>query len=247
MRVDVAVLGAGMVGVCVALHLQKRGRAVVLVDRRGVAEETSFGNAGIIQREAVFPHAFPRDLGDLLRYGVNRSIDASYHLSALPHIAPFLWRYRSHSNPKRHAEITRSHARLIEHCVAEHDALAAEAGAAGLLRRAGWIRLYRTPAKRDAGFADAERAQRDYRCRLSDAGCTRAARSRAAPDAEPPAACIGPSRLRWAIRRRLRCLSAALRSARRTVRAGRRRNVDRERLRLARSAARKDRSRRGSG
>jgi D-amino-acid dehydrogenase len=162
MKADFVVLGAGIVGVCVALHLQKRARAVVLVDRRGVGEETSFGNAGIIQREAVFPHPFPQELGMLLRYARNRSIDASFHLAALPHIAPFLWRYRRHSQPKTYTDITRSHARLIEHCVAEHAALALEAGANDLLRREGWIRMYRTPQKRDAGFADAERAKREF-------------------------------------------------------------------------------------
>src|SRR5262245_66278722 len=137
MKADVIVLGAGMIGVCVALHLQKRGRAVVLVDRRGAAEETSFGNAGIIQREAVSPHAFPQDFATILRYGLNRSVDAYYHVSALPHIASFLWRYWRNSQKARHAEITRHYARLIEHCVVEHDSLAAEAGARDLLRRAG--------------------------------------------------------------------------------------------------------------
>ena len=48
MRADVVVLGAGIIGICVALHLQKRGRSVVLLDRRGAAEETSFGNAGLV-------------------------------------------------------------------------------------------------------------------------------------------------------------------------------------------------------
>ena len=57
MRADVVVLGAGIVGVSVALHLQKRGRAVVLVDRRGPGEETSFGNAGLIQSEGSTPTA----------------------------------------------------------------------------------------------------------------------------------------------------------------------------------------------
>jgi len=40
MTYDVLVLGAGMVGVSAALHLQQRGRSVVPVDRRGAAEET---------------------------------------------------------------------------------------------------------------------------------------------------------------------------------------------------------------
>ena len=60
---DVIVLGAGMVGVSTALHLQKRGRSVVLVDRRGAGEETSYGNTGIIQREGVVPYPFPRQIG----------------------------------------------------------------------------------------------------------------------------------------------------------------------------------------
>ena len=33
LKADVLVLGAGMVGVSAALHLQKRGRNVVLIDR----------------------------------------------------------------------------------------------------------------------------------------------------------------------------------------------------------------------
>ena len=40
---DAIVLGAGIVGVSIAVHLQKRGRATVLVDRRGAAEETPYG------------------------------------------------------------------------------------------------------------------------------------------------------------------------------------------------------------
>src|SRR6188508_2574927 len=107
MRSDVMVLGAGMVGVCVALHLQKRGRSVVLVDRRGAAEETSFGNAGLIQREGVYPYGFPHDFGALLRYGLNRTIDAHYHPSALPRLARFLWAYWHHSRPRRHAGIAK--------------------------------------------------------------------------------------------------------------------------------------------
>src|SRR5919106_4821056 len=89
-RSDVVVLGAGIVGICVALHLQKRSRAVVLLDRRGPAEETSFGNAGLVQREGVYPYGFPHDFGALFRYSLNRTIDAHYHPSAIRHLAPFL-------------------------------------------------------------------------------------------------------------------------------------------------------------
>ena len=161
-RHDIVVLGAGIVGICVALHLQKRARSVVLMDRRGAAEETSFGNAGLIQREGVYPYGFPHDFGALLRYGFNRTIDAHYHPSALPKLAPFLWQYWHHSRPARHAEVARRYAKLIEHCVSEHEALIAAAGADELVRRAGWMKVFRSPRERDLRFAEAERWQRDF-------------------------------------------------------------------------------------
>ena len=51
--------------------------------------------------------------------------------SAIPRIAPFLWLYWKHSRPARHRAIAHLYAKLIEHCLAEHEALAAEAGATG--------------------------------------------------------------------------------------------------------------------
>src|SRR5258706_4169427 len=99
---DALVLGAGIVGVSVALHLQKRGRATVLVDRRGAAEETSYGNAGLVQREGVYPYGFPHDFGALFRYVLNRTIDAHYHTSAIPRLAPCLYKHWHISRPARH-------------------------------------------------------------------------------------------------------------------------------------------------
>jgi D-lysine oxidase len=162
MRAEVVVLGAGIVGICVALHLQKRQRSVVLVDRRGPAEETSFGNAGLIQREGVYPYGFPHDFGALLRYGLNRTIDAYYHPSALPRLAPFLLQYWRYSRPARHAEVARHYSKLIEHCVSEHQALAVEAGATGFLHRSGWMKVFRTERERDRRFAEAGRWNREF-------------------------------------------------------------------------------------
>jgi D-amino-acid dehydrogenase len=162
MRSDALVLGAGIVGICAAVHLQKRGRSVILVDRRGAAEETSFGNAGLVQREGVYPYGFPHDFGALIRYAFNRTIDAYYHPSALPRLGPFMFRYWMHSRPARHAEVARKYAKLIEHCVAEHDALALEAGATAFFRRVGWLKLFRTERERDKRFAEAERLRREF-------------------------------------------------------------------------------------
>jgi D-amino-acid dehydrogenase len=159
---DAIVLGAGIIGISVALHLQQRGKSVVLVDRRGAAEETSYGNAGLIQREGVYPYGFPHDYGALVRYGMNRTIDAHYHPSAVLSLAPFLWKYWHFSRPARHEKIAHIYSHLIEHCVTEHDKLAQAAGATGFLKRTGWMKVFRTERERDVRYAEATRWNQEY-------------------------------------------------------------------------------------
>ena len=191
MRADIAVLGAGIVGICVALHLQKRGRAVALLDRRGAAEETSFGNAGLIQREGVYPYGFPHDFGALLRYGFNRTIDAYYHPSALPRLAPFLLKYWRYSRPARHAEVARRYSKLIEHCVSEHETLAEEAAACGFLHRTGWLKVFRTERERDLRLEEAARWKREFGIDY------RALDARALRELEPHVAPVLVGALHW--------------------------------------------------
>ena len=145
-RTDAIVLGAGIVGTSIALHLAKRGLAVALVDRAGIGEQTSFGNAGIIEGNTIFPPAFPSDPAALLRIALKRASEANYHLSFLPQIAPWLLAFRAASQPQRLVETARLMRPLFSHVVAEHEALMAESGAAHYLRKTGWLKVYRTEA-----------------------------------------------------------------------------------------------------
>ncbi|MEM7242304.1 MAG: FAD-binding oxidoreductase [Pseudomonadota bacterium] len=67
MQDRIAVIGGGIVGVSTALHLQRRGQKVVLIDpvEPGDPAQTSFGNAGILAREGVSPVATPAVLFDI--------------------------------------------------------------------------------------------------------------------------------------------------------------------------------------
>ncbi|WP_293781299.1 D-amino acid dehydrogenase [uncultured Oxalicibacterium sp.] len=57
---QVAVIGAGVVGVCTAYFLAEAGHEVVVMERRNhVAEEASFGDAGLLACDAVAPLAAP--------------------------------------------------------------------------------------------------------------------------------------------------------------------------------------------
>ena len=143
---SVLVLGAGMVGTCTALQLRLQGHDVTLVDRRPPGRETSYGNAGIIQREAVEPHPFPRDLAVLLRVALKRGADVNYHLAALPGLTGRMFRYWSASSPARYAPIARAYGALIAHSTETHEPLIALAGADDLVSRAGYHHVYREPA-----------------------------------------------------------------------------------------------------
>src|SRR3954467_11430305 len=99
-RTDAIVLGAGIVGTSVALHLAKRGLSVALVDKRGPGEETSYGNTGVIVGASVFPTAFPRNLKKLLQVAFKRAPEANYHWGDLLKVAPWLFSYYRFSTPE---------------------------------------------------------------------------------------------------------------------------------------------------
>jgi D-lysine oxidase len=157
-KADVVVLGAGIVGVSAALHLQQRGRDVVLLDKHDLAgQETSYGNAGLIEAASVFPLMFPRDIGQIFRYALNRSTDMHYHVSDLPVFLPWLLRYFLASSPERALRSGMAALPLIQRSLLEHEALIAEAQVPELLRRNGWIKLFRSDASMAKAIGALER------------------------------------------------------------------------------------------
>jgi len=156
-KADVVVLGAGIVGVSAALHLQARGRDVAIVDRLGLAAgEASFGNTGIVQAEAVFPYAFPRNPREIARAALNRDPRAQMRFGSLPAISPWLWRYFLASAPRPRLASAAALRPLVARSVAEHEAFAGPAGAGALLRKGGWIKAFRTEGGRQKVLADLE-------------------------------------------------------------------------------------------
>jgi D-amino-acid dehydrogenase len=156
MTTSILVLGAGMVGTCTALHLQQRGFDVTLVDRRAPGQETSMGNAGLIQREAVEPYAFPREPGFLLDAALGRGAQVHWHAQGLWQMGRALLRYRYHSHPQRHAQATQAYSRLIAHATQAHEPLIAAALAQDLISREGFRFVFRTAESFDAAAQRAE-------------------------------------------------------------------------------------------
>jgi D-amino-acid dehydrogenase len=157
-RTQVIVLGAGIVGTSVALQLAKRGVAVALVDKRGPGEETSYGNAGVLEGNTLFPHAFPSRIPALLRLALKRAPEANYHLSFLPKIAPWLFAYRANTTPEASLKFAATMRPLFANAISEHETLMNESDATRYLRKDGWIKLYREESSFQSNLRERELA-----------------------------------------------------------------------------------------
>ena len=154
---DTIVLGAGIIGVSVAIHLAERGRSVLLIDRRGLGKRRPSEMPACFSERGIALHRFPQDLATILRHARNRSIDSHYHASALPLIGPFLRADRRHSRSTTYRRIQQAYEPLIARSIEEHALLVDKAGAAGLIRKDGWISGYRSAFAFDTAAEEADR------------------------------------------------------------------------------------------
>ena len=167
MSTDFLVLGAGMVGTCTALQLVRRGHRVALIDRRPAGQETSYGNAGFIQREAVEPYAFPRDRASLWQAATRSGLAVHYHFTALPGLWRTLARYWRASGPRHYPEIARAYGALITHCLSEHEALMTLAGVEHGVQRLGYHSVFRSAKALEQAARKAEALSQAQGLRLS--------------------------------------------------------------------------------
>ena len=149
-RYDVAVVGAGIVGVSTALHLLMRGKKVLLVDRGGVGQETSSCNSGIIETSYVLPFS-PPSYKHMARILLDTDTAVRFHYLSLPHylgwIADFYLKSR--------IDIRRNNGKLLRPLIAcaldEHRALMRGTEAERHLSVTGRVKLHRS----EASFAGA--------------------------------------------------------------------------------------------
>jgi D-amino-acid dehydrogenase len=102
---------------------------------------------------------FPRDLGQVMRYALNGSPQVRYRYADLPTVLPWLARYFLASSPERALHSAMAELPLIRRSLIEHEALIAEASVPELLRRTGWIKLFRSQASLAGAVSDLERAR----------------------------------------------------------------------------------------
>jgi D-amino-acid dehydrogenase len=141
----IGVIGAGMVGVCVASYLQREGHTVFLVERGVPGEGASFGNAGAFNGSSVTPMSVPgiaRKVPGWLRDPLG---PLSLRWTYLPTILPYLWRFvhAGSTEAKVHAQARALHP-LVGATLTALEPLVKDAGAEHLLHRRGHLYVYRS-------------------------------------------------------------------------------------------------------
>jgi D-amino-acid dehydrogenase len=157
-RTEIAVIGAGVIGLTIALELVEAGHEVVLVDPGDPGMGASYGNAGTIATYAVSPVGTPAVLRSLPSLMFSRTSPLAIRHRALPSLMPWLLRFLRQSLPEPAGRNAQALSTLLHDAGARWDDLALRVAGAGILQRRGCLYLYETPTAFRA--AEAEMAPR---------------------------------------------------------------------------------------
>ena len=141
-RLKVHVLGAGIIGLCVAATLQNRGHDVVLIDRSEPGSGASKGNASGIAWTDVAPLASP----DVWRKAPGWLLDPLGPLSIRPayalSILPWMIRFLAASRPAAMRHSISAIAMLNGRALPAWERLWTATGTGGRLRREGCLDVF---------------------------------------------------------------------------------------------------------
>ncbi|OGB33495.1 MAG: amino acid dehydrogenase [Burkholderiales bacterium RIFCSPLOWO2_02_FULL_66_35] len=144
---DVAVVGAGIIGLSVAMHLVAQGRSVLLIDRKGIAQETSAQNAGALAFSDILPLASPRILRQAPRWLLDPlgplAIRPGYALQMLP----WLLRFGLASRPSAYRASLQAQTQLMRLAAPAFHAMLARAKASHMIRQDGSLQVYESDAE----------------------------------------------------------------------------------------------------
>ena len=168
------IVGAGIVGICSALHLQREGHEVVVIDRNGPAEGASQGNAGIFAIGHVVPMGTPAILKRVPAMLLDSTSPLTIRRSYLARIAPWLIRMLAASTPRRVEAISQALGAILAPALESYRPLLKSAGATDIVQRRGWLILYESEASRRAAEPDVVlRRRRGIRVEELDEGTIR--------------------------------------------------------------------------
>ncbi|WGS29716.1 FAD-dependent oxidoreductase [Bradyrhizobium sp. ISRA464] len=142
-QVDVAVLGAGMVGISAGLAARQRGLSVIVVDRREPGSETSYGNAGILSSGSIFPLNTPALWKNLPKYLTNQHPALRWNIPWAIANAGWMMRFLASTAPSQTKPRAVALRGLIGMSLQLHRDWIVQAGAGSRIRETGWLKAWR--------------------------------------------------------------------------------------------------------
>ena len=157
--VEIAIVGAGVVGLTIALRLASEGREVVIIDPNEPGSGASFGNAGTFADYACVPVGTPDVLRNLPSLLLDTNSPFSLRWAALFQIAPWLVQFARQSLPQAARTNAVALAGLLAEALPAWEEMTVEAGAEKLMRRNGCLYLQQNPYRASQSWAHAIRSE----------------------------------------------------------------------------------------
>ncbi|UTW01970.1 FAD-binding oxidoreductase [Amphritea atlantica] len=149
-KVTVAVIGAGVVGLCCALEAQRKGHRVVLFDRDEAGLGASFGNAGYLATELIEPLSNPKTLRSALSLWLNPKGPLFLPRQYFSRIAPWLLRFVCSSAPEKLRRSRTGLLQLNRESIAAWRRCLEDIGASEQIIKSGYLLVWESADKIDA-------------------------------------------------------------------------------------------------
>jgi D-amino-acid dehydrogenase len=139
---QIAVVGAGIIGVAIAFELQRRGESVVLIDRDAPGKGASFGNMASIAITEFMPASRPSVWAQMPKWLLDPEGPVRVRPGYLPRLTPWFLRFLEASRPSRVKALEAAGAVLCSRVYEDLLPFLKAAGLSDVLSEEGCLSLY---------------------------------------------------------------------------------------------------------
>jgi D-amino-acid dehydrogenase len=144
---DIVIIGGGIVGVATAALLAESGREVLVIDRSGICEETSSGNAAALAFSDILPMASKGVMGKVPGWLMDPLGPFTIRPSYFPKMIPWLYRFWRASSAEALEKTTVAQGNMMQLAQREMLGLIDRAGLRDRLQEDGNLELYESEAE----------------------------------------------------------------------------------------------------
>jgi glycine/D-amino acid oxidase-like deaminating enzyme len=143
---EVAVIGAGFIGLSCAYWLMREGHRVTIFDPQGPGEGASYGNAGTFANYACIPVNNPDVFRNLPRFLLSSTSPLRIRWGHMPQLAPWLVRFLLSARQSNYEHSARALASLLSRAFEGYREMLATDALMSFVRQRECLYLYSNPA-----------------------------------------------------------------------------------------------------